>query len=228
MAITVQTFMQTIEQRAELQQEFADLLEHIQQYLSQHPHMTYEEFLAWTDEDTLAEWVNGDVVMASPASDRHQDIVRFLTSVLSIYVETHQLGIIRPAPFQMKLTHSGREPDVLFVANDHLDRVRPTYLDGPADLVIEVISLESVERDRGTKFLEYEADGVPEYWVIDPLRNWAEFYHLSEIGRYNIAFAGHEQVYHAIKIPGFWLQVEWLWQTPLPQVLDVVRELQVI
>ncbi len=30
--------------------------------------MTYEEFLAWADEDTLAEWVEGEVIMTSPAS----------------------------------------------------------------------------------------------------------------------------------------------------------------
>ena len=72
--------------------------------------MTYDEFLAWANEDTLAEWVDGEVVMYSPASNRHQDLARFLTSVLGIYVETHSLGVIRPAPFQMKLEH-GREPD---------------------------------------------------------------------------------------------------------------------
>ena len=34
--------------------------------------MTYQEFLNWADEDTLAEWVNGKVIMTSPASLRHQ------------------------------------------------------------------------------------------------------------------------------------------------------------
>lgn len=93
--------------------------------------MTYEEFLAWADEDTLAEWVDGEIIMLSPASDRHQDLARFLTSVLGIYVETHDLGVICPAPFQMKLEH-GRGPDLLFVAREHLGRLRETYLDGPA------------------------------------------------------------------------------------------------
>jgi ABC-type thiamine transport system ATPase subunit len=46
--------------------------------------MTYEEFLAWADEDTLAEWVDGEVVMYSPASKRHQSIADFLTSVARV------------------------------------------------------------------------------------------------------------------------------------------------
>ncbi len=28
--------------------------------------MTYDDFLAWADEDTRAEWVGGNVVMPSP------------------------------------------------------------------------------------------------------------------------------------------------------------------
>ncbi len=81
----------------------------------------------------------------------------------------------------MKLPTSGREPDVLFIANDHLDRLKPPYLDGPADLVIEIISPESVKRYRGRKFFEYQAGGVAEYWLIDPAVQVAEFYQLAQL-----------------------------------------------
>jgi len=191
--------------------------------------MTYEEFLAWADEDTLAEWVDGEVAMYSPASNRHQDMVRFLAAILSVFVETSDLGVIRPAPFQIKLGPDlpGREPDLLFVAVDHLDRLKETYLDGPADLVVEIASPESIGRDRGDKFYEYARGGVPEYWLIDPEMEWAEFYQL-EGGRYRMAFSGKEGRYDALVLTGFWLRVEWLWQEPLPKVLDVLRELGLI
>jgi Uma2 family endonuclease len=195
--------------------------------------MTYEEFLAWADEDTLAEWVaisgtdEGEVVMTSPASNRHQDISGFLESVARSFVEVHNLGIVRSAPFQMKLEHSGREPDLLFVAAEHLDHLKDNYLDGPADLVVEIVSPESVERDRGTKFYEYARGGVPEYWLIDPQAQWVEFYQL-EGTHYRLTFDGREGRYESLILPGFWLRVEWLWQAPLPQTLDVLRELGVI
>ena len=191
--------------------------------------MTYEEFLAWADEDTLAEWVNGEVAMYSPAPDRHQDIVRFLTAVLSVFVETRDLGVIRPAPFQIRLGPDlpGREPDLLFVGADHLERLKETYLDGPADLTVEIASPESMGRDRGDKFYEYARAGVPEYWLIDPEMEWAEFYQL-EKGRYRVAFSGKEGRYEARVLPGFWLRVEWLWREPLPKVLEVLRELGLI
>jgi len=188
------------------------------------PRMSYDEFLTWADEDTLAEWVDGKVIMTSPANNRHQDIADFLLSVMRIFAETHELGIVRSAPFQMKLEHSGREPDLLFVAQAHLTRLKDTYLDGPADLVVEVVSPESVGRDRGEKFYEYAQGGVPEYWLIDPQREWAEFYLLHE-GQYRTAFEGHEGRYHAHTLPGFWLQTEWLWQEPLPHPLRILGQI---
>jgi Uma2 family endonuclease len=187
------------------------------------PRMTYEEFLAWANEDTLAEWVNGEVVMYSPASRQHQSIVGFLTGVLHSFAELHDLGVVLSAPFQMKLEH-GREPDLFFVTRENLDRLKETYMDGPADLVVEVISPDSVARDRGEKFYEYAQGGVPEYWLIDPDVKWAEFYRLGADGRYRTAFAGAEGEYHSHILPGFRLRVEWLWQEPLPAVEDVLLE----
>ncbi len=186
----------------------------------------YEEFLAWADEDTLAEWVDGEIIMTSPAGNIHQDISGFLDSLLRIYVESHQLGVVRSAPFQMKLAQ-GREPDLLFLATEHLPRLGKNFLDGPADLVVEIVSPESAARDRGEKYYEYEAGGVLEYWLLDPQRQWAEFYHLSE-GRYRLSFAGAAGEYRSAVLPGFWLHIAWLWQQPLPPVLTVLRELGLI
>lgn len=189
------------------------------------PKMTYEEFLAWAGEDTLAEWVDGEVVMSSPASSTHQDIVGFLSTVIGMFVRQRELGVTMLAPFQMKLPDSGREPDLIFVAAQHVERLRNTYLDGPADLAVEVLSPESVSRDRGEKFYEYARGGVSEYWLIDPLRKWAEFYRLGELGLYEPIFSGREGVFHSEAVPGFWLRVEWLWQEPLPVVDDVLLEI---
>jgi Uma2 family endonuclease len=191
--------------------------------LSTPPKMSYEEFLTWADEDTLAEWVDGEVIMTSPASRQHQLLVGFLEKVLGMFVEQHELGILLMAPFQMKLEH-GREPDLLFVAHEHLDRLKETYLDGPADLVIEIMSPESAGRDRGDKFYEYARGGVPEYWLIDPQMNCCEFYQLKE-KRYHLVFEGKEGKYEASVLPGFWLRVEWLWQDPLPSPIRTLAEI---
>src|SRR5437667_10022632 len=86
--------------------------------------ITYEEFLAWCDEDTLAEWVRGKVQMRLPAALPHQQIIRFLSILLSFWVRDRGLGGAVLLPFQMKLAapvDSGRGPDLSCVAQDLLD-----------------------------------------------------------------------------------------------------------
>ena len=210
-----------IEEQSELRRRLRETIGEISHQLPKK--MTYEEFLAWVDEDTLAEWVDGEAVMYSPANDRHQDISGFLESVLRSFVEIRGLGIVRSAPFQMKLER-GREPDLIFVAQEHLDRLRETYLEGPADLVVEIVSPESVGRDRGEKFYEYARGGVPEYWVIDPQVECVEFYQLHG-QHYRLAFWGKEGQYRALVLPDFWLRVEWLWQERLPSPIRTLAEI---
>lgn len=185
-------------------------------------YITYKQFLEWADEDSRAEWVDGTIEVSSPANLRHQEIGKFLLTTLSSFVDVHALGRVVGAPFQMRLARSGREPDVMYIANARVARLTPTYLDGPADLVVEVISPESIHRDRETKFSEYEEAGAPEYWLIDPGREQAEFYRLNARGRYDRAAIGPDDVYRSQAVPGFWLRVDWLWEQPLPDPVQVL------
>src|SRR5215203_1333853 len=116
--------------------------------------MTYDQFHALIDETVHAEWIDGEVVIFMPPSDRHQALVSLLDTLLTLFVRVYGLGIIRVSPYQMRAAPDGpaREPDLLFVAQAHLDRITPNRLIGPADLVIEIISDESVARDRVDKF----------------------------------------------------------------------------
>jgi Uma2 family endonuclease len=184
--------------------------------------VTYDEFLAWADEDTLAEWVDGKVVLTSPASLRHQVLGLFLTRVLATFVELADLGMVLNAPFQMKLSHSGREPDVLFLAREHLDRLRDTYIDGAADLAVEIVSPDSNNRDRVTKLREYADGGVTEYWILDPDRSFSAFYQRAASGVYRQIALDAGGIYRAQVLPGFWLDTVWLRRDPLPSVESTV------
>jgi Uma2 family endonuclease len=192
--------------------------------------LSYEEFLSWCDEDTWAEWVDGEVVMVTPVSLRHQDLAGWLEAILRSYCQDRGLGVVISAPFQMHLLTPprGREPDLLFVAREHRDRLKETYLEGPADLVVEIVSPESWLRDRGEKFAEYEMAGVHEYWLLDPERRRSDWYRLDAEGRFRLSEPDAEGIYRSEVIPGFWLRVEWLWQEPLPPVLEILRALGVV
>jgi Uma2 family endonuclease len=187
--------------------------------------MTYQQFLAWADEDTCAEWVDGEVIALSPVSDIHDDLAGFLQALFRFFVEVHRLGRVFHEPFNMKTGPDlpGRSPDVMFVAAENLSRLKGTFLDGPADLVVEIVSTESRARDRGDKYYEYEQGGVREYWLIDPLRRQAELYQRDESGIYRLAPIA-SGIYRSTVLDGLWLKVDWLWQEPLPPLLTVLKE----
>ena len=180
--------------------------------------------MAWSGEDSNAEWVRDDVVPMSPISDEHQELAAFLQTILRIYARRNALGVVRYERFVMRLKDvpSAREPDILFVSTANKNRLKNTYLDGPADLVIEVINLESRERDRGAKFYEYERGGVPEYWVIDPLRQEADFYILDESERYRQVPVAEDGYFYSHSLKGFRLNPVWLWEDPLPDELEIL------
>jgi Uma2 family endonuclease len=88
--------------------------------------------------------------------------------------------------------------------------VHPTFIDGPADLVVEVVSPESRTHDRVEKFREYQLAGVRDYWLIDPAAKTAEAYRLSVDGSYErVADASGRLT--CIALPGFWMDAAWLW-----------------
>jgi Uma2 family endonuclease len=89
---------------------------------------------------------------------------------------------------------------------------------------VEIILPESIGRDRGEKFLEYEAGGVREYWLVDPERQWCEFWNL-EGNRYRLTCAGASGEYRSPVIAGLAIRIEWFWQRPLPRVRDILERL---
>lgn len=189
--------------------------------------MSFEEFLEWAPESRIAEWVDGEVIMPSPPKFGHQDISDFLAATLRIFVQAFQLGQVISAPFLVRPRPDlpGREPDLLFIATPRALNDQTARLEEAPDLVVEVISRESVGRDRGDKYVEYAEAGVQEYWLINGLQKQAEFYQLNELGLYDLAFAGHGGVYVSQVIQGFALPVEWLWQTPRPRPELAVLEI---
>ncbi|MCS6859512.1 MAG: Uma2 family endonuclease [Abditibacteriales bacterium] len=191
--------------------------------------MSYEEFLAYVDEDVHAEWVEGEVIVFMPPKTRHQLITGFLYQLLKLFADFFQRGRVLSAPFEMKLTPNGpsREPDILLVAEEHRHRLTEERLEGAADLVVEVVSDDSVTRDRVQKFIEYQSAGVREYWLIDsrPGQEQADFYVLDEQGKFRAVPVGEDGIYRSTVLPGFWLRVAGLWAEELPDPLLTFAEI---
>lgn len=94
------------------------------------------------------------------------------------------------------------------------------------DILEALLRLPRTRRMTYEEFLEYARAGIPEYWLIDPATEQAEFYVLDERGRYRAVLPDAEGIYRSRAIEGFWLRESWLWKPPRP--LDVLRELGVL
>ncbi len=191
--------------------------------------MTYEEYLDWEPESGLSEWVYGKVYLYMSTTREHQRVVDFLNGVLQFFVKLMQLGVVTTGPYAMRAAPNGagREPDLFFVSTENLARITSRQLEGPADLVVEVISDDSVMRDRDEKFFEYQQVGIREYWIIDPRPNRlrADFYVLDDQGTYRAVPVGDGHIYRSTVLANFWLKVDWLWEeqpNPLTAFAQIV------
>lgn len=185
--------------------------------------MSYEEWAAWGEQEFKSEWVDGEVIVFMSASLRHVRLQLFVYALLAHCVSLRDLGEVFANNVEMRLERAARVPDILFVARRHLDRLTSQRLKGAADLVIEFISPDSVDRDREEKFAEYAAAGVDEYWIIDSRSDRADarFYHLID-GVYREVLPDEEGRYRSLVVDGFWFRVDWLWQEPLPNPWPLV------
>lgn len=174
--------------------------------------------------DLHAEWVNGVVIKMSPVSDVHNLLTQFLITFFTLYLAKTKEGVMRHEPFVMKLSETlKREPDLFIVTTANKGKLKPTLLDGAADLVIEVVSPESIDRDRGTKLREYETAGVNEYWVIDPVHKENIFYTLSDEGRFNPRPLDENGFYTSQVLPRLRLPADIFLKRPVPDGEDALN-----
>jgi hypothetical protein len=97
--------------------------------------------------------------------------------------------------------------------------VRAEWVNGA--VVVEVVSPESVDCDRGEKFYEYQEVGVREYWVIDPRtgKARADFWLLDAGRRYQPVLMDGSGRYRSTVIPGFWFDTNWCFGEERPDPL---------
>ncbi|MCU0238713.1 MAG: Uma2 family endonuclease [Pyrinomonadaceae bacterium] len=192
--------------------------------------ISYEEFLRLYDGQH-AEYVSGEVFTYMSVTKSHNRLTKFFIRILQSFAEMKNLGEVFSEPYQMKMRfgddYIGREPDVFFVSKENSDKLKNTFLEGAADLVIEVISPESRSRDRGDKFYEYETAGVKEYWIIDYERQEVRFYELNNEGIYQLAII-QDKIYYSKVLDGLFIKTDWLWQDELPNLMEVLKDWELV
>lgn len=189
--------------------------------------MSIEEFLGWVHEKTRAEWVDGEVIIMSPVNYVHDQLQGWLIRLVGNFVENHEAGQVCGSEFYMALPDpdARRLPDVAFVSNENPGKFKHASFAGSPDLVIEVVSPDSVERDYEEKLATYQSSGVKEYWIVDPLEEQVTVYEWVK-GKYR-AIAEKNGIVRSKVLPGFFVKPAWLWQRPLSKVAMAMREMGV-
>jgi Uma2 family endonuclease len=189
--------------------------------------MTEREFVDWCEPGTWAEWVDGEVVVISPVSFRNAEVAAFLFHLLRMFIDEFDLGTVLTEPFQIRFGRlkRRRSPDVFFISKARRRQIRKHELEGPADLIIEVVSPWTQSVDRRDKFLEYQSAGVKEYWIVDPQSQTIEVYALGKNRRYSL-IQDESGLVRSRVLPGFYVRAQWLWRDPFPRVSILIREMR--
>ncbi len=137
-----------------------------------HPPRTIMEVFKMLPEGTLAEVIENTLYMSPTPVSNHQRIITKLLTQLCLHIESHKLGEVFTAPFDVYLdtTSNAVQPDLLFIAKDNARIVEENgYVHGVPDLIIEVLSPGNRKHDLVIKKNLYEKFGVKEYWIVDPM-----------------------------------------------------------
>lgn len=130
------------------------------------PRKTVQDYMG-LPEGTLAELIEGEIFMSPSPRARHQRIVLNLAVQLRDFAGRTGAGEVFVAPFDVHLPSQDIvQPDVVFVSSGKKEIVKD-WIYGVPDLLVEVLSPESPERDAIVKRNLYAKAGVPEYWMVD-------------------------------------------------------------
>jgi Uma2 family endonuclease len=140
--------------------------------------LTYADYVRFPEDGLRHEIIDGEHYVTPPPSVRHQRILGRIFNVIQNYLDAHPIGEIFVAPVDTLLGEFDIVlPDLLYISDDTRSRFLTTKnLQGPPDLVIEILSPTTKRRDQTLKRELYERAGVTEYWLVDPARDVVDVY----------------------------------------------------
>ena len=172
--------------------------------------ITWQDVQQLPDDGKRREAIDGELYVTPAPSLRHQRISMRLTLLLhGLLVEPgHGELFFAPTGVEFPATEEGVQPDLLFVSNERRGILGDPWIQGPPDLVIEILSPTTARRDRGVKRKLYERQGVSEYWIVDPEAEAVEVWAFSGTPGEQQAAISHRRltdrlpVHHAREVVG--------------------------
>jgi len=160
---------------------------------------TEEDYFKLPETNRIIELSEGRLIITPAPTDQHQKISGRLFFLIVDYAQANNLGEVRYSPLDVRLDKNKlRQPDIVFMSNEHRDRITDKYW-GVPDLVVEILSEGTAKIDREEKYLEYQNAGVQEYWIVDPYTKTIEVFTLENgtyavFGKYGIGEVAKSKV----------------------------------
>ena len=187
--------------------------------------LTAEDFLEWLEPGRCADLIAGEIAMHSPVSVRHADLLNFLDGILRLYVDRRRLGFLYREVVAVRLSARNTfQPDLAFYRAARSGLIRDNHVEGAPDLVVEVLSPRTADRDTGPKFAAYERHGVIEYWILDPETLAHRFYRRA--GELLVEYAAGAAKIDSRAVPGFFVMREWLDPRRTPPILEAFTRIE--
>ena len=132
--------------------------------------LTYDDFVLFPDDGKRHELIDGEHYVTAAPNTKHQQVVTELIFLVRSWLEDHPIGRVFTAPFDIVLSQFDVvEPDLLYLSHERAEDVLTAqHLRGAPELVVEIGSPSTRQRDETIKRHLYERTGVSEYWFVDP------------------------------------------------------------
>ncbi len=165
-------------------------------------------FYKIVEENKKMEFINGEIIFHSPVKLQHNSATKLLCGLLNAFVIKHKLGFVGIEKIMVSLTRNDYEPDICFFGNEKAKIFTAKQVQFPApDFVVEVLSDSTAKNDRETKFQDYAAHGVTEYWIIDAERKTVEQYFLRN-EQYELLVKAKDGEIESVVLPNFKIPIQ--------------------
>ena len=156
--------------------------------------LTYQEYRHFPDDGNRHELIDGEHYMAPAPGTNHQSVSRHIQFQLYRQLDEAGLAQVNNAPTDVELSDVDIvQPDLMVVSSEREHIISPSRIIGVPDLVVEILSPSTAQRDRELKRRLYEKHGVPVYWVVDADAQLVTVYELGD-GAYRESGSFHDAV----------------------------------
>lgn len=166
-----------------------------------------KHFYEIIEEGKKMEFINGEIIFQSPAKLRHTNAVGLLLILLKSFVSRNNLGFVGSEKMLISLTRNDYEPDICFFNKSKSQSFKSDQMQFPApDIAVEVLSPSTEKYDRETKFEDYAAHGIGEYWMIDAEHEFIEQYFLQN-EKYELLLKAKDGTIESVVLPDFKIKI---------------------